>query len=116
MMKSRLFWSVISMSFTEQWSTTGAFLERDTNIRGDHLIIHHIKNQNIWDLSGCWRVDSNISQTETKHQFEEQDLTTNRHGTMKLPDCFHKFLIDDIICRVLIYFIKHDKDDHQEEE
>ena len=30
--------------FEEKWSTAGAFLERDANIRGYHLIIRHLKS------------------------------------------------------------------------
>ena len=35
---------------------------------------------------------------------------------MKLLNHLYKVLIDDIILRVAIEFINHDKDDHQQEE
>ena len=35
---------------------------------------------------------------------------------MKLPDWFHKDLLDNIIHRGALEFIKNDKDGHQEEE
>ena len=76
------------MFFTKQWSTTGDFFERDTNIRGEHLIIHHWKNvqKYLIDSSDCWRVENNLSQTEIEHLFEEQYSLTNRHRQNRI-DC-----------------------------
>ena len=35
---------------------------------------------------------------------------------MKLSDCLHKFILDEIIHRGALDFIDHDKDGHQDEE
>ena len=35
---------------------------------------------------------------------------------MKLPDRFHKGLLVEIVCRVALDFIEHEKDVHKDEE
>ena len=86
--KSRISWSVIYAFLTKQWSTAGALLERNANIRGYQLIIHNQRKLQKYscDSSECWRVKNNLSQTETEHRFEEQYFTNNRHRKNRI-DC-----------------------------
>ena len=100
------------MFSTKQWSTAGSLLGRDINICGDQLIInnvvgvHHVLAANI-DLQ---KPSLYIKLPNTCNCWE-----TTGKVPMKLPYSLHKGLIDVIIRKGALDFIKNGEDDRQEE-
>ena len=65
------------MVFLQKNLIAGGFLERDTNMRGDQLIIHHLKKSSMISYTKVQLTLSSMTSMTTKSK--KQDLNTDAY-------------------------------------